>query len=222
VAFLQHGLLESPGVLGDRTAELGFEVQTFRADCPDSPLPELEEFAALVVLGSIESANDAQLLWIGRERDLIVAAIDRNVPVLGVCFGGQLLAQALGGQVITSPEPEVGWMSIRTDDPSLISEGPWLLWHAEAVVPPPGAAIVARTDVAVQVYRKGPHIGLQFHPEVTPPLVASWIDDAQGRGEVTTKQQHALWDDIDVLAAGSAVNAGRLFDGFVGNAGISA
>jgi GMP synthase-like glutamine amidotransferase len=220
IAFLRHGPLEVPGVLGTRATELGFEIQEFRADCVGDPLPAPEEFAGIIVMGSIESVNDTQLEWVARERALIEAAIDRNVPVFGVCFGGQLLAQALGGRVITSPEPEVGWLSIRTDDPSMVREGPWLLWHEDAVVPPPGAVVVARTDVAVQAYVKGRHVGVQFHPEVTTGLIASWINEAQQRGDVTSEQRRALWDDVERLATVSARNAARLFDGFLRLAGL--
>jgi len=219
VAFIRHGPLEVPGVLGSRAGELGFEIHEFRADCVGDPLPTPEEFAG-IVMGSIESVNNTQLEWVALERALIDAAIDRNVPVLGVCFGGQILAQALGGRVITSPEPEVGWRSIRTDDPSLVPEGPWLLWHEDAVVAPPGAVVVARTDVAVQAYVKGPHIGVQFHPEVTPGVIASWINEAQQRGDVTSAQRRALWDDVERLATVSARNARLLFDGFLRQAGL--
>jgi GMP synthase (glutamine-hydrolysing) len=220
VAFLRHGPLEAPGVLGTRAAELGFEIQEFRVDRPGDPLPAPEEFAGIVVMGSIESVNDTKLEWVAPERALVATAIDRDVPVFGVCFGGQLLAQVLGGRVVTSPEPEVGWRSIHTDSPGSVPEGPWLLWHEEAVVPPPGAVVVARTDVAVQAYVKGRHIGVQFHPEVTPGLISSWIHDSEQRGEVTPEQRRALWDDVDRLALVSASNARRLFDGFLRQAGL--
>jgi GMP synthase (glutamine-hydrolysing) len=220
VAFLQHSPLDSPGVLGTRAAELGFGVQPFRADSIGDPLFDPEDFAAIVVLGSIESVNNPQLEWAIRERALIITAIDCNVPILGICFGGQILAQALGGRVITSPKPELGWMSIQSDAPSFIAEGPWLLWHEESIVPPPEAVVMARTEVAVQAYSKKPHLGLQFHPEVTTALVASWLQDARQRGQVTDAQRTALWDGIDTLATASAVNAGRLFDEFLRRADL--
>jgi GMP synthase (glutamine-hydrolysing) len=220
MAFLRHGPLDVPGVLGTRAEELGFEVAEFRADCLGDAQPDPEEFAGVVVMGSIESVNDTRLEWVGRERALVAAAIDRDVPVFGVCFGGQLLAQALGGRVVTSPEPEVGWRSIRTDDPTLVAEGPWLLWHEEAVIPPPRAVVVARTDVAVQAYRVGCHVGVQFHPEVTPDLIASWMDDARCRGELTAEAHLALWDNVDSLGTASARNAVRLFDGFLRQADL--
>jgi GMP synthase-like glutamine amidotransferase len=79
---------------------------------------------------------------------------------------------------------------------------------------------VARTDVAVQAYVKGRHVGVQFHPEVTTGLIASWINEAQQRGDVTSEQRRALWDDVERLATVSARNAARLFDGFLRLAGL--
>jgi GMP synthase-like glutamine amidotransferase len=207
-------------VLGTRAADLGFEVERIRVDRHGDAFIEPESFDALVVMGSIESANNAELEWITRERGFVAAAVDADIPVLGVCFGGQLLAQVLGGSVIPSPSPEVGWLRIQTDRPSVVSAGPWLLWHEEAVVPPPGSRVVARTDVAIQAYLKEQHTGVQFHPEVTPDLVNAWLHEAHQRGEVTPAQHQALWDDVDNLALTSANNAGSLFDGFLHRAGL--
>jgi GMP synthase (glutamine-hydrolysing) len=220
VAFLQHGPLESPGVLGARAASLGFEVQCHRADRVEDGLPAPEEFAAIVVLGSVQSTNDPRVEWVAPERTFVSTAVAHDIPVFGVCFGGQLLAQVLGGRVIASPRPEAGWWSIASEEPALVAPGPWLLWHDEAVVLPSDVVVLARNDVAIQAYVKGCHLGVQFHPEVTPQIVDSWINDAKGRDEVTEDEHHALWDGIEERAKVSAVNADALFDGFLHRAGL--
>ena len=171
-------------------------------------------------MGSEQSVNDPLLAWVAPERAFVASAVTHHVPVFGVCFGGQLLAQVLGGRVVRSPEPEVGWAAIQSDDPSLVAPGPWLLWHEEAVELPPGVTVIARTDVAIQAYVEECHTGVQFHPEVTTGLVRAWIDDARQRGELTPEDCRALWDDIDRLTRGSEANAGALFDGFLQRAGL--
>jgi GMP synthase (glutamine-hydrolysing) len=220
LAFLQHGPLEQPGVLGAHAERLGFEVRCVRADLTEGDLPDPTTFAGIVVMGSVESVNDTRLAWVAHERAFVASAVEDQIPVLGVCFGGQLLAQVLGGRVVRSPEPEVGWSTIQSDDPSVVAPGPWLLWHDEAVESPPGALVVARTEVAIQAYVKERHTGVQFHPEVTPDLVQTWIDDARQRGEVTPAHQRALSDDIDRLARLSATNARALLEGFLQRAGL--
>jgi GMP synthase (glutamine-hydrolysing) len=220
LAFMQHGPLELPGVLGTLAEGLGFEVQCFRADRVEDALPHPGVFAGIVVLGSVESVNDSQLAWIALERAFVVSAVEHHVPIFGVCFGGQLLAQALGGRVVRSSEPEVGWSTIQSDDPSMVAPGPWLLWHEDAIEPPPGAVVVARTPVAVQAYVMGRHTGVQFHPEVTPDLVRTWIDDARQRDEVTPEHSRALSDGVNELARGSAAQARALFEGYLRRAGL--
>jgi GMP synthase (glutamine-hydrolysing) len=220
IAFLQHGPLELPGVLGTLAEGWGFEVQCVRADRVEDALPDPGEFAAVVVLGSVESVNDTRLDWVALERLFVASAVDRQVAIFGVCFGGQLLAQVLGGRVVRSPEPEVGWSTIHSDDSSTVAPGPWLLWHEDAITPPPGATVIASTKVALQAYTKGRHTGVQFHPEVTADIVRIWVDDARQRGEVTPSHSRALSDNVDELARASAANAGGLFEGFLRRAGL--
>ena len=220
IAFLQHGPLEVPGILGALAEGFGFDVECFRADRGEEALPDPGALAAIVVLGSVESVNDAGVAWVAPERAFVASAMEDHVPILGVCFGGQLLAQVLGGRVVRSPEPEVGWSTVQTDDPSVVAPGPWLMWHEDAIEPPPGATVLARTQVAVAAYVMGRHTGVQFHPEVTPDIVRMWIDDARQRDEVAPEHSRALSDNLEEMARASAANAAALFEGFLRRAGL--
>jgi GMP synthase-like glutamine amidotransferase len=94
--------------------------------------------------------------------------------VLGLCFGGQMLAKILGGNVERAPEPELGWQTIESRVPEVVPEGPWLLWHYERFTLPPGADQLAQSPAAVQAFTHGRHLGVQFHPESTIEIVRAW------------------------------------------------
>src|SRR5690606_10118180 len=68
-----------------------------------------------------------------------------------------------------------GWYRIGTRVPSLIDDGPWLEWHRDEILPPADAEVLARNESGVQAWRLGPHVGLQFHPEVDAAIVGTWI-----------------------------------------------
>ena len=91
-------------------------------------------------------------------------------PVLGLCFGGQALAAAMGGEVRRAQRAEIGWVQVSGE-----VGGTWFAWHFDTFVPPPGARELGQTPSALQGFASGPHIGLQFHPEVTPAIVDDWI-----------------------------------------------
>jgi len=101
-----------------------------------------------------------------------------SVPVLGICFGAQALARVLGARLYRLPEPEIGWARVASERPGL-AEGPWLSWHRDAFDLPAGAAQIAANEVCVQGFCYGPHAGLQFHPEATQPIAASWLRFAE-------------------------------------------
>ena len=109
------------------------------------------------VLRTVPTTRTSLGSW--TELELIGAAVEKDVPVLGLCFGGEVLSAVLGGRVERAPVPELGWREIETDDPDAIPAGPWLEWHYERFTTPPGAVEVARTADAVQAFRLGPHLG---------------------------------------------------------------
>jgi GMP synthase (glutamine-hydrolysing) len=219
VLVIEHPGIEMPGVIGDRAAQLGFQVVRFAAE-RDAPFPDPRGFATVVVLGSVESVFDARVPWIRPEADLVAAAVAGAVPVLGICFGGQLLAQVLGGQVARARRPECGWLTIDTDDPVLVPPGPWLVWHQDAFAVPPGAREIARNEVCAQAFTYGPHLGLQFHPEVTTQIIESWLSETEARGSGLGQRADAIRHATDHHARASATNACQLFDTFLTRAGL--
>jgi GMP synthase-like glutamine amidotransferase len=109
---------------------------------------------------------------------LIQAALARNIPVLGICFGAQILTRATGGVVERAPEAEIGWCEVSVE-PDLASEsavlaGKWMQWHYDRCLPPLGARILASSDRAVQAFHLPKALGVQFHPEANESIVASW------------------------------------------------
>lgn len=219
IAFLQHSATDVPGVLGAVAVGLGLDVSAHRADHGPAGLPAAGTFDLLVVLGSIESATDDGVAWIAPERRLVAGAVEAGVPVLGVCFGGQLLAQVLGGTVVRATRPEIGWRQVTTTDPDRVPAGPWLDWHEDAFTCPPGAEALATTEVSLHAYIQGPHTGVQFHPEVTLAVVDGWIADARERAGLTDADVEALHAGFDDRGRGPDDLTRTLFAGWLARTG---
>jgi GMP synthase-like glutamine amidotransferase len=137
-------------------------------------LPDPAGLRTLVVMGSGAAAYDDTVPWLGAELAYLRRAVDAGTPVLGVCFGGQALSRVLGGVVSEAPEGEHGFLDVETADPSLVPAGPWFEYHGDRFTVPPGAVEVARTTRAVQAFTSGPHLGVQFHPEIDPGAFSAW------------------------------------------------
>src|SRR6185295_1522607 len=140
------------------------QVETLRID-EDEREVDPRDYDLIVSLGSEFAAFDDTVPFVPREVGLFVTAMEKDVPILGLCFGGQMLARVLGSENYRSQVPEIGWLPVRTNDPDLIAEGPWFQWHFDTFTPPPGARVIAETDIGPQAYVAGRSLGLQFHPE---------------------------------------------------------
>jgi GMP synthase-like glutamine amidotransferase len=149
------------------------------------PVPErLDDVSALVFMGGDMSVN-APLGWIESELELARRANARGVPMMGICFGGQLISKALGGQVGESPKGrEIGWHPLQPVAGS--EDSPWLAglpeeiltfhWHGETFEPPPGSTLLLENHCFHhQAYALGDHLGMQFHMEMTAQMVHAWI-----------------------------------------------
>ena len=219
VLIRQHEEMTPPGLLVEWMRERGipFEVQP---SWTGAEVPDPADYAFVASLGSPYGPNDTHEVAVVEELKLIGAAVEKEVPVFGLCFGGEALSAVLGGRVERAPVPELGWREIETDDPAAIPAGPWLEWHYERFTTPPGAIELARTVDAVQAFKFGPHLGVQFHPESTVEIVSRWARmDTERLAELGIEDGEALLDATPERREESRAAAFRLFDAFVAGVG---
>jgi GMP synthase - Glutamine amidotransferase domain len=175
VLVLKPHRLSLAGHIGDAFVDRGVELIDHVLSDDDAP-PSIAGHDAVIVMGAPWSVyGDEVAPWIDGALDAIRDAAAHDVPVLGVCFGAQAFAHAMGGRARPADDQEVGWRKVRTEDPTLIPAGPWFMWHGDTFDLPPGATAVATTPVGVQAFTMGPHICVQFHPEATADMVAAWL-----------------------------------------------
>jgi GMP synthase-like glutamine amidotransferase len=188
--FIQQDHVSPVGPVGERFEQRGFEVVEFLVvpqSSYDTPgvavdFPDPLGFDAIVPMGAPWSVYDDDTIpWVGDELAMLRAAHDAGVPVLGICFGGQALAAALGGAVQRAATAELGWYEISTDAPGLVERGPWFQWHSDRWTRPPGSVGLARTENAEQAYTIGRSLGVQFHPELTADMLAGWLANGGAR-----------------------------------------
>jgi GMP synthase (glutamine-hydrolysing) len=170
--LLQHGPDGPSGLLGAFLAERGISHRI--VPVWEQPVGDLSEAPFVISLGSEFSAGGSAPAWVPAEVEALRGAVAADVPVLGLCFGGQALALALGGGVHRMERPEIGWVAVSSHDPDVPS-GAWAQYHYELLEVPPGAHELARSPVGPAAFRFGPHLGLQFHPEVTPAQMDAWL-----------------------------------------------
>jgi len=174
VLIVQNEVASPPGLISRWLEDQAADVSVLRIDVEEEE-PDPSDYGMIVPLGSEFAAYDESRPFVARSRRLLERAVEADVPVLGVCFGGQLLARVLGGQAFRSAQSEIGWIPVRTRDPELVSEGPWFQWHFDSFTTPPGATLIAETDAGPQAFVSGRHLGVQFHPEVTPEIMDNWV-----------------------------------------------
>lgn len=227
--FIKHDHYSPSGLVGEAFAGLGYEIAEFnvvpseryRSPCVTVTFPDPTAYDAVVAFGAIWSVYDDAAIgtWIGDEIEFTRTAIAAGVPVLGICFGGQMLATAVGGRVERAPSPEIGWTPISRTAPSpLIPPGPWFEWHYDRFLLPSGVPSLAATDLGggelggaghvSQAFTTGRSLGLQFHPEVTETVLDAWLSEG-GAEELATigldparllRETRALADDAATRA----------------------
>ena len=226
VLFVKQDHASPASFVGSAFTDLGYDVSEFtvvpesRYDSPDvtAVFPDPGGYDAIVFFGSAWSVYDEDTVgsWIGEEIAVARSAMDLGVPVLGICFGGQMLAAAVGGSVSRAPAPEIGWSMVETSIPGLIVAGPWFQWHFDRFTVPAGVPVLARSALADQAFRVGRTLGLQFHPELTSAVLECWLDNG-GAGQLAASgvDAGALLQQTRSLESVSALRAHELVRRFV-------
>lgn len=236
ILIVQHEADAGPGNFMAWAHTAARPVEFVRIDQGAQVPGSAARFAGVCSLGGSMSVNDA-LPWIPAELALIRDADARRVPVIGHCLGGQLIAKALGARVRRAAHLELGWSHVSVADPALARQ--WLgelivdaaaleifQWHGDCFELPDDAQRMLTgplcSNQAFVVQRDGfAHLGMQFHPEMTPELVRRWVQDPAGVREIDEGVRHGapgvqsaaqMLSDVEARAARMQVVAWRLYE----------
>jgi GMP synthase (glutamine-hydrolysing) len=187
ILSLVHQADAGPGVFVDAVAEVGADLELCRPDRGGRPAEDLGCYDAVLCLGGgMHIDQEVAHPWLRTEKQLLLRLIELRVPLLTVCLGAQLLAEAAGASVNRASVAEIGWYQITTteqasDDPlfaDLVPGFEGFEWHSYEFALPPRAVPLAHSEQCLQAYRLGSNAwGIQFHAEVTRANVESWIDE---------------------------------------------
>lgn len=170
IHILQHTPNEGPGLIQEWALSKGYDTYVYHPYYFNGILPNVEDIDMLVILGGPMSPLD-DTSWVIKERELVRILIDRNIPIFGVCYGGQMLSLALGGKIGKSPNKEVGWAPVKLESdkiPGIPEEITALHWHEDMFTIPDDASLLFSSETLINqgfLYRN--IIGLQFHFEPT-------------------------------------------------------
>jgi GMP synthase-like glutamine amidotransferase len=222
---IQHDHASPLGPVAERFVERGFDLTmhpvvpeaSFLAPGVQTEFPDFTQYDAVVPMGAPWSAYDEVIgSWVRPEIEQLRRADEAGVPVLGICFGGQLLAAAHGGAVNSSSSPELGWGHVDSDEDSVVPSGAWFQWHYDRWELPPGAREIARNPASSQAFVLRRNLAVQFHPELTSAMLAGWLGNGGAR-----KAASAGLDPEELMAAtreredAARIRAHRLVDGFL-------
>jgi GMP synthase (glutamine-hydrolysing) len=186
VLTVVHQRDAGPGVFAEAADALGHELVEWMPS--EGPPPAPDGFGAAMVFGGAMNVDEEdEHPWLPGEKRFLGGLLDRRMPVLGVCLGAELLAEAAGAEPGRASQPEIGWHEIvltpeASDDPLLGSlperlEG--FQWHSYEAPLPPGGVPLAESSVCLQAFRlpDGAGWGLQFHAEVSRESLERWLAD---------------------------------------------
>ena len=229
LTVIQNDAFVPIGVYGDYLAACGIPFRLLNAFSGDT-LPAPESCRGVIILGGSMGVNDtAQYPFLDDLKAFISGCLKQKTFFLGICLGGQLLAQVLGAKVSSGVHPERGMLPIYltpqgTLDPLFSStSNPFLSfqWHNDSFELPPGAHSLAVSPLCpCQAYRSGNAWGVQFHPEVDSSIISSWCSELSGDPPIPEQEAAALLGDFDARYPVYADESRIILDNFLLIAGI--
>ena len=218
VLVFQHVPYEPLGTLDPLLKDSGFRIRYVNFGREPESRPTLEGYEALIILGGPMNSDQIDSYPnLITEVEIIREAVDRDMSVLGICLGAQLLAKALGGAVSRNEVREIGWYEVEMteaglSDPVLSSFDPLqevFQWHEEGIILPPGADLLASSAASpVQAFRFGAHAyGFQFHLEANRPLIDRWLSVPAHREVLQQEEGHI---DPEAIRKQADTSAGLL------------
>jgi GMP synthase (glutamine-hydrolysing) len=196
---LQHVAHEILGTLNPLLKRAGFRIRYVNFGRHPDAEPSLEGYDGLIVLGGPMSANDTRNHpHLMTELRLIEEAMRREIPVLGICLGAQLIARTLGAEVYPSEEKEIGWYDVSptrdAGEDLLLSEfrdkEKVFQWHGDTFeIPRSGVHLASSSVCANQAFRYAMNVyAFQFHLEVDAPMIHRWLRAPENQAEIATLQ----------------------------------
>lgn len=224
VAIFRHAPSEGPGYFATVLERKAIPWTLVALDEGRVVPRDARRYAGLAFLGGPMSVND-DLPWIAPALGLINDAVRKDVPVIGHCLGGQLMAKAFGGSVRAAPVKEIGWGEVRVAENEVAREwcGPLRAfdafhWHGEVFsIPPGGTRVLENGHCANQAFAIGRHLGLQCHVEMTEDLVRDWLaggaaEMAQAKDSPGVQTRAEIERDLARRLAALHAVADRLYD----------
>jgi GMP synthase-like glutamine amidotransferase len=191
---------------------------SFRTPNVTFEFPNLDDYDLIIPLGAPWGAWDDACIgnWLQPEVEWIREAVTSGKPVLGICFGGQLMSRALGGTVRRAPNCEIGWKDVWTDRPDIVPSGPWFQFHYDRWTVPTGATEIARNTFASQAFIVNRSLALQFHPELIGSALQGWLDwDGRGLVEKDGQDPDIMMAQTYAYEEAATARTYALIDGFL-------
>jgi len=224
VAIFRHAPSEGPGYFASYLERKAIPWTLLAVDEGRKVPRQARAYSGLVFMGGPMSVND-DLPWIIPALRLIADAVRQDVPVLGHCLGGQLMARAFGGVVQGAPAKEIGWGEVNVTENEVARD--WLgplasfesfHWHGEAfTIPPGGTRVLENARCTNQAFALGRHFGMQCHVEMTEDLVRDWVrggadEIAASRDSPAVQPPEEIERDLEQRVAALHGVADRIYD----------